>query len=171
MSGVTLTNANFSGFGAYRFYVGAGDASNADFSYAGASEFSLGGDLLNANLSFLRAQELDLGGSRLIGADLSYARANFVFWANGSDFSGANLTGFFAGDEVFLDGANFSGAILANMVGLQGSIGIAFYDAETDFSGTNFDPVAAGWTLIPEPSTALLMGLGLVWLRAARRQP
>ncbi|HIM00327.1 MAG TPA: PEP-CTERM sorting domain-containing protein, partial [Myxococcales bacterium] len=32
-----------------------------------------------------------------------------------------------------------------------------------------FDPVAAGWTLIPEPSTALLLGLGLVGLGVRRR--
>jgi len=32
-----------------------------------------------------------------------------------------------------------------------------------------FDPEAAGWTLVPEPGTTLLMGLGLPGLASRRR--
>jgi hypothetical protein len=41
---------------------------------------------------------------------------------------------------------------------------------KTDFTGTGFDPVAAGWTLVPvpEPGTALLMGLVLAGLALRR---
>ncbi len=37
------------------------------------------------------------------------------------------------------------------------STGAALYDINTDFTGTGFDPIAAGWTLVPvpEPGTAL----------------
>jgi hypothetical protein len=58
---------------------------------------------------------------------------------------------------------------LVNAFLLGGSVGSAFDDAETDFTGTGFDAVAAGWRLIPGPGAGLLIGLGLAGLAVQRR--
>jgi hypothetical protein len=39
----------------------------------------------------------------------------------------------------------------------------------TNFTGTGFDPAAAGWKLVPEPSTALVVAIGLVGIAPRRR--
>ena len=75
----------------------------------------------------------------------------------GADLANAGLF------EVNLTGANLTSAPLGF------SFGAALYDINTDFTDTGFDPVAAGWTLVPEPGTALLMGLGLAGLASRRR--
>ena len=103
----------------------------------------------------------DLANANLFNADLSVANLT------GTDLTGANLTG--ATMNALLSGANLSGASLANATHLALSGGAALYDLDTDFTGTGFDPVAAGWTLVPEPGTALLMGLGLAGLASRRR--
>ena len=63
------------------------------------------------------------------------------------------------------------GPVQANLTGADrtSTTGEPFYDLNTDFTGTGFDPVAAGWTFVPEPGTALLMGLGLAGLASRRR--
>ena len=71
-----------------------------------------------------------------------------------------------------VEDADFSRAKLAGAYYLWTTTGSAFYDAETDFSGTGFDPVEAGWRLAPEPGSELLALVALICLsrRAACRR-
>jgi hypothetical protein len=154
-------------------FLGNADLFGADLSNANLNVANLfGADLGGADLSnaFLRNTDLfgaDLSNANLIGASL---KSSFLFGANltnanlsSADLGGADL------NSANLSSANLSSAILLNAVGLtfyRG--GAAFYDINTDFTGTGFDPVAAGWTLVPEPSTALLLSLGLIGLSARK---
>lgn len=144
--GANLTNA----------YLAFADLAFADLS---------GANLTNANLASVELSGADLPNSDSTGANLVGAQLS------GADFTHADLSGaILAGANI--SGAVFSDAILANAIGLGVSFGSAFYDAGTDFTGTGFDPVAAGWMLVavPEPGTALLMGLGLAGLAAPGRR-
>ena len=97
-----------------------------------------------------------LGGASLFNADLASANLSNAFlhgtFLEGADLTGANLYGADLTDAV-LTFTNLSGANLDSANGLAyGYITVApYYDALTTFSA-GFDPVAAGWNTIPEPS-------------------
>jgi len=124
-----------------------------------------------------------LRSADLRGADLSGARFSSSYLGR-ADLEGANLSGALLYDALLwgtnLEGVDLRGAKLSGAIYLGHSSGSAIYDHNTDFSNawwdsggvacllsnrcTPFDPVAAGWTMVPEPTTALLFGLGLLLL-------
>ena len=110
---------------------------------------------------FANLSGVDLVNAELIGADLT-----------GADLSNAHIGGSDL-DLAYLLGANLTGTTY-----LGATTGAAYYDASTDFTNAYsydfavsplFDPVVAGWIFVPEPSGALLMGLGLAGLASRRR--
>jgi hypothetical protein len=190
--GVDLTGIDLSGSSAPSFT--ASHMPDADVrGFVSTGVFSV----ISAPNADFRGVSIDLqivesggGGASLESADFRQSELNAtgggsaVFaWTDDLnlrqvDFSGANLQSFnftpIGGGEADITGANFSNAVLTNVIGLGSLSGSAFYNANTDFTGATdqfgrFDPVAAGWTLVPEPSTALLMGLGLAGLASRRR--
>jgi len=92
------------------------------------TDFS-GTDMTDAILFRINLTSAQLIDTRLVRAQL-----------NNADVTAAVLSG--AGLM-----ADFRGANLQNVKGLSNTIGIALYDGCTNFSGTGFDPVAAGWVL------------------------
>jgi hypothetical protein len=148
--------------------------SRASFSQSqGSVGFAGGVDATFARFDFADLQNLHffgLGGviNNFSGASFRGATLNNMIIADLSDVTGVPV--------VDLSGADFSDAILTNSEFLSLYIGSPLYNTNTDFTGATdqfgpFDPVAAGWTLvpIPEPNTALLLGLGLSAL-AVRRE-
>ena len=119
-----------------------------------------GVDLSGANLSNADLRDADLTGALLTGALLDSANLDTTNLAN-ADLGGASLTG---ADLSYADlsSANLAAANLTSSIGLALALGSPSYDLTTDFTGTGFDPVAAGWTLV---SAGAVPSLG--WFGAA----
>ena len=101
--------------------------------YSG-SNLQPGAVLTNADLSYANLGNANLSDAILADANLSDA-----------NLTNANLSGALL-DFANLTNADLTGAILANVIGLGSSTGAALYSINTDFTGTGFDPVAAGWS-------------------------
>jgi len=122
----------------------------------------LGTAFSGANLKFSNFDNASLVGAQIDNAKIA-----------GASFAGANLLGanFFSYDTIDARGVDFTSTWSMMFLGSN-----VKYDLNTDFTGawadsgyTPFDPVTAGWVLVPEPSTALLVGLGLLALGGQRR--
>ena len=150
-----------------------------DLAYSGAN-LEPDADLSGANLSYANLSYANLTVAVITAADLTgadLANANLLdAELQGTNGTNVNLTNANL-RYAFLNDANLSGANLTDASNLGTTTGSAYYNAETDFTnawnfapgGVLFDPVAAGWNLIPEPSTALLLGIGLAGLGMRRR--
>ena len=143
----------------------------------GDLDFSQGADLSGVDLSYADLDVMILEDVNLSNANLSYAWFDYAI-LNGANLRNANLTGALM-NPVALFGADLSGANLTNAhispyyvpfeEDLPEPLPPTYYDLGTDFTGTGFDPVMAGWVLIPEPSTGMLLGLGLAGMAIRRR--
>jgi uncharacterized protein YjbI with pentapeptide repeats len=149
LSGADLRNANLE----FAFMSGS-NFTGADLSASNLADADLSFTTLDAtNLTAADLRGADLDSASLIDADLSGAELrNARLWS--AVMTGADLS------EADLRGASFMFA-----VDLDSTFGSAYYDSDTDFSGTGFDPVATGWILgAPAELVPSLNSFGVAFL-------
>ena len=200
--GETYTNQNFEGKFLIYDNISNGNINGSNFEYAnltGADLYQCSRYDTNFNYAILSGANLQGGygyGATFVGANLT--NADLSLNDNGAvNFSGANLSG--ANLDTYLDGAIFASATLigadfngsslyttnfentdlsgANFATAkqlnQAIFGSTFYNAATIFP-TGFSPASYGLILVPEPSTAALLGASVValfgwaWRKRAR---
>lgn len=158
-----LTLASSSAFAAS--YLDRFGTTVAPIQYVGGGDHAYGGgDLMpGANLDGAVLADANLTDSLLTNAILTNANLSRAYLRS-AVLTKANLA------NANLIGVDFSDAVLTNATGLGSASGdsTTLYNANTIFTGTGFDPVAAGWAFVPEPGPALLMGFGLAGLAGVR---
>ena len=152
-------------YGADLSYANLDDAgfSEADLRYANLSYANLGGAYLgDADLSYANLSNADLGTTwmpvaNLSNADLTNARLFYARFSNGIP----------AHDPIGWNTATWTGAkYLLNAVDNNGNpIPDTVFPAGMDQAWRD----AAGMVAVPEPTTAVLVGLGLIGLGVRRR--
>ena len=151
--GADLSFANLRGWNAGGSFAGGASFANANLDDSYFAVSAPNADFTDASLRRVRFEYSSLDSpTTLSGANLS-----------GADLTGASFDSDFLdlGIKVSLSETDFSKAVLRDVVGLGTTLGSALYDSETDFTNAwadldatiPFDPVAAGWTLVPEPGT------------------
>lgn len=177
--------------------VSASSGSGQDFSFIVCPNLDImaGNSFLQEtdfNSSNLSGSTIVAGSTSFQGAVFDNAILTSVNFSGGiaafqsssfinADLTGATLSGGSGAFQIWrIDGANFSGADISsistdNLVGGESfldSFSLSAAPTYTDATifPNGFDPVAAGWSLVPEPTTSLMVLMSLGGLIGYRKK-
>ena len=150
LEGAIMNNAELS-YASFR----SARLANVNFNYADMR----GADMTGAHVSPTSLWQANLFGALLTDAVFANSRLKFANLSganlDGTNFQDADLSSSLL-EDAYVEEADFRGADLTRAFYLGTTTGSAFYDSETRFEGTGFDPAAAGWRLVPEPGAGSL---------------